>query len=139
MSYEKYTWQTGEVITADKLNHMEDGIAAANAAPIKSITIENTTENLVVIYECLNDEGKYVEPVGDDIQDDDYIVVSAGDTATVYYVEPETGSGWKMSVGAADPIALQTDATGITEDGGALIITPEAPDGATVTVSEVGD
>ena len=26
MSYEKYTWQTGEVITADKLNHMEDGI-----------------------------------------------------------------------------------------------------------------
>lgn len=139
MSYEKYTWVTGEVITAEKLNHMEDGIAAANAAPIKSITIENTTENLVVIYECLNDEGKYVEPVGDDIQTDDYIVVSAGDTATVYYVEPEAGSGWKMSVGAADPIVLQTDATGITEDSGALIITQEAPDGATVTVSAVGD
>lgn len=27
MSYEKQTWQTGEVITEQKLNHMEDGIA----------------------------------------------------------------------------------------------------------------
>lgn len=26
MSYEKHTWQTGEIITADKLNNMEDGI-----------------------------------------------------------------------------------------------------------------
>lgn len=26
MSYTKYTWQTGEVITAAKLNNMEDGI-----------------------------------------------------------------------------------------------------------------
>ena len=26
MSYEKQTWETGQVITADKLNHMEDGI-----------------------------------------------------------------------------------------------------------------
>lgn len=30
MSYEKYTWQTGEVITADKLNHMEEGILVGN-------------------------------------------------------------------------------------------------------------
>ena len=29
MSYTKYTWVTGEVITAAKLNHMEDGIEAA--------------------------------------------------------------------------------------------------------------
>ena len=27
MSYEKQTWQTGDIIAADKLNHMEDGIA----------------------------------------------------------------------------------------------------------------
>lgn len=26
MSYEKQTWATGDVITAEKLNHMEDGI-----------------------------------------------------------------------------------------------------------------
>ena len=29
MSYAKQTWQTGDTITAEKLNHMEDGIAAA--------------------------------------------------------------------------------------------------------------
>lgn len=28
VSYEKNTWQTGDVITAEKLNHMEDGIEA---------------------------------------------------------------------------------------------------------------
>ena len=27
MAYEKQTWQTGDVITQEKLNHMEDGIA----------------------------------------------------------------------------------------------------------------
>lgn len=27
MAYEKQTWQTGDVVTSAKLNHMEDGIA----------------------------------------------------------------------------------------------------------------
>ena len=29
MSYTKQTWQTGDIITAEKLNHMEDGISSA--------------------------------------------------------------------------------------------------------------
>lgn len=29
MSYEKQTWTTGDTITAEKLNHMEDGINAS--------------------------------------------------------------------------------------------------------------
>lgn len=29
MAYTKTTWQTGDVITAEKLNHMEDGLAIA--------------------------------------------------------------------------------------------------------------
>ncbi len=28
MAYEKHEWQTGEVITAEKLNHIEDGIGS---------------------------------------------------------------------------------------------------------------
>lgn len=32
MAYEKQTWQTGDVITADKLNHIEDGIASGGSA-----------------------------------------------------------------------------------------------------------
>ena len=31
MSYEKQTWQKGDVITADKLNHMENGIDTAGS------------------------------------------------------------------------------------------------------------
>ena len=30
MAYEKQTWTTGDVITANKLNHIEDGIAEEN-------------------------------------------------------------------------------------------------------------
>ncbi len=31
MSYEKQTWADGDVITADKLNHLEDGVESENA------------------------------------------------------------------------------------------------------------
>ena len=31
MSYEKQTWTTGETITAEKLNHLEDGVASAGS------------------------------------------------------------------------------------------------------------
>lgn len=31
MSYEKQTWVTGETITAEKLNHMEDGIGSGDS------------------------------------------------------------------------------------------------------------
>lgn len=37
MGYEKQTWETGQVITADKLNHMEDGISGTQLpAPTES-------------------------------------------------------------------------------------------------------
>lgn len=32
MSYEKQTWKCGDSITAEKLNHMEDGIANSGGA-----------------------------------------------------------------------------------------------------------
>ena len=34
MSYQKHTWETGELITADKLNHMEDGIEGGGSAEL---------------------------------------------------------------------------------------------------------
>ena len=39
MSYDKQTWTSGEVITATKLNHMEDGIADAGGG---GLVIETT-------------------------------------------------------------------------------------------------
>lgn len=38
MSYDKNTWQTGDVITANKLNHMEDGIAGAGGGGVLALT-----------------------------------------------------------------------------------------------------
>lgn len=32
MAYEKHEWATGETITADKLNHIEDGFDTVNSA-----------------------------------------------------------------------------------------------------------
>lgn len=34
MAYEKQTWTCGEKISADKLNHMEDGIANAGGGAL---------------------------------------------------------------------------------------------------------
>ena len=45
MSYEKQTWANGDVITANGLNHMEDGIAGAGggAEPlIVNVTVESS-------------------------------------------------------------------------------------------------
>lgn len=40
MSYEKQTWQSGDVITAAKMNHIEDGIAGGGSGGTFFINIE---------------------------------------------------------------------------------------------------
>lgn len=42
MPYNKYIWQTGEVITAPKLNHIENGIADINSVVIDAEYVPNT-------------------------------------------------------------------------------------------------
>lgn len=47
MTYDKYNWTTGEVITADKLNHMEDGIENADGGGnefVFTVTVDMDTE-----------------------------------------------------------------------------------------------
>ena len=45
MAYVKQTWATGDTITAEKLNHMEDGIAAGGGGIyfVKVVTANGTT------------------------------------------------------------------------------------------------
>lgn len=45
MSYVKQTWQTGDVVTSAKLNHMEDGIAAGGGSGGGGATIVHVTLN----------------------------------------------------------------------------------------------
>lgn len=52
MSYEKQTWVTGETITADKLNHMEDGIGSdGNFVPTFTVKNGGTTITCDKTYE----------------------------------------------------------------------------------------
>lgn len=44
MAYEKQTWVTGEVITKEKLNHMEDGIANSGGGSGESFIIHIDSE-----------------------------------------------------------------------------------------------
>lgn len=47
MSYIPTNWQTGDTITADKLNHMENGIEAANEGEILHITATEDESHIV--------------------------------------------------------------------------------------------
>lgn len=38
MSYEKTVWNTGDTITAEKLNHLEDGVEAVDAKDVVTYT-----------------------------------------------------------------------------------------------------
>lgn len=46
MSYDKQNWQTGDVITANKLNHIEDGIANGGGVVVVHVTEEDDTFTL---------------------------------------------------------------------------------------------
>ena len=43
MSYEKQTWATGDTVTAEKLNHMEDGIDGAGGGGAFFVTVDMQT------------------------------------------------------------------------------------------------
>ena len=45
MSYSKQTWVNGEVITAEKLNHMEDGIEGAGGGGSSALVVNVTQDN----------------------------------------------------------------------------------------------
>lgn len=42
MSYTKQTWATGDTITAEKLNHMEDGIASLSGYDLKAVILSTS-------------------------------------------------------------------------------------------------
>ena len=56
MSYTPTNWQTGDVVTAEKMNHMENGIEA-NDCPVISWTTDytNNTDVLDVTFEELSE------------------------------------------------------------------------------------
>lgn len=132
MSYIKQTWVTGEVITADKLNHMEEGISAANGAHLKSLNIVNNTSADLTLYNVIVD-GYWNEKT-----------VSSSGTEVVQYVTPASGLPLIPFIVGID--GDLTDATVTTPDGitfmgegqNELYVVASAADGATVTIASGG-
>ena len=52
MSYEKHEWQTGEVITADKLNNIESGIETLYGG-IPTVKFDAAPENVGAFFEAI--------------------------------------------------------------------------------------
>lgn len=61
MSYEKHTWETGETITAEKLNNLEDGVASGSGSTeifvlkfytedLETVTADKSFEQLLEAY-----------------------------------------------------------------------------------------
>lgn len=58
MSYEKQTWKNGDIITAEKLNHMEDGISESSIggdSPIYLI-VDMGDENGYTLYKATEND-----------------------------------------------------------------------------------
>lgn len=69
MAYVKNTWQTGDTITADLMNHMEDGISAnAEAAASQSGAIEQVQTTLATKENAANK----VTEITDESTDEQY-------------------------------------------------------------------
>lgn len=51
MAYVKQTWQTGDVVTSSKLNHMEDGIAAGGVTVVPLEFVNNAFQTSVTWQE----------------------------------------------------------------------------------------
>lgn len=101
MSYTPYNWQTGEIITAGKLNSMEQGISAAVATAEQ---IESTVEAMVgsplvaATKAAMTDTSKVYVYTGSE----------TGMTAGNWYYY--NGSAW-TSGGVYNSVAVETDAT----------------------------
>ena len=111
MSYEKQTWNTGDTITDDKLNHMEDGISSVGSLVVNYVFGEST-DTLDKTYAEIRSAllaGKTIFVKKDDSYDDpqygytlyDYRIVTGinekvgtgtEETSREYYVESNHGN-----------------------------------------------
>lgn len=81
MAYTPTTWVTGDVITATKLNNMEQGIANAGGAVIVGYTFEDGTITLDKTWQEINDG------------------MAAGNTYVIAF-DPEDFADWSWEVRA---------------------------------------
>lgn len=110
MSYEKHTWETGETITAEKLNNLEDGVASGGVGifvvndingtldatwnQIYQEIIANNKIIFVVVYSGSFDDGyySYEKCIVDRVSfNDPYYSISVGAGTYQYNCENKDG------------------------------------------------
>ena len=130
MSYDKNTWAKGDVITANKLNHIEDGIANASGGGGGDITEASVTIKSVKNY--ADPSGMHYEIAVEGlvyIQDGEIIAspISTGFQTLTYEALLYQGSCI---------IAIYSDYRELTfEVSGDATYEAQGPDGAEVTIT----
>lgn len=134
MAYEKYTWVDGELITAEKLNHMEDGIAEGGGET--GYECIETTEQLFseTVTTAESEDGCFAQlTYSEPITADELTVVFNG----TEYVCPKIIGDDTVYYGGFDPNTEMSDFTnypfGIISEVGVNFIVTESP--MTVAVS----
>lgn len=72
MAYEKQAWQTGDIVTAAKLNHMEDGIASS-IMMVPTTIVEGESELTITL-------GKTWQEIYDAMSAGKCVLISAEET-----------------------------------------------------------
>lgn len=156
MAYTKTTWADGDTITAEKLNHIEDGIANGQEGPqgpagakgrsvyVSTVNIGSDTD--VDKASITNADGIAVDDEIIDVNGEVYTVTAVADTTVhvsgvvVTLKGPQGAAGPKGDKGDAGAagaagksvtaIALTTDATGKVTGGTATL-----SDKSTITIT----
>lgn len=120
MSYEKQTWSTGETITANKLNHIEDGIADGGSGGGSDVFIvhviadysESEEEPSVIveepvddIFNALSNNKEVVAFVRD--KDAEGIVFAGANCMRVFYFNDSDDSAERV-IEFKSPVAINT-------------------------------
>ena len=119
MAYEKQTWKTGDVITEEKLNHMEDGISN-----VGGIFFVKSTYSITANQNVLD---KTWQEIKDAFSNGNVVVINDGTEQLFVNKEPYGGSGLGYVVESATVgpnsvvatyIADAVDSYPMAQDGG---------------------
>lgn len=136
MSYEKQTWATGDVITAEKLNHMEDGIAGAESGGGGGESIHTLTATIT------NDTEYDMTPMMTYPYNSGYmqiIEIPAGETMTLKYLyvelPEEYGGGYVVGIDSRYQIDDSSDAVNCVETSNQMITITDPTQDSSITLT----
>lgn len=131
MAYDKYTWQTGEVITAEKLNHIEDGIADMGGGDAGYECTETVTELFDETVTTVAQGGSNLATLAYSTQITADTLELTFDGVKHVYEKQVTSNGNFYGTPGTDPVALMSSATQnmvVTQNAGEHTVTAKAVD-----------